>query len=270
MSSFELPPSLPAALGTYLYGLEDPGTGELFYVGRGVGERCRHHAKAALIDGKPSDKLERIRTIQELQKTDPRIVILRHGLPSIASPQQVAAEVEAAVIDVLLRWKVPLTNVVRGAHTVRGLRTLHSLCAELAPNPLALKRPAMLVNITRTWFDGMSDEEMWEAARCWWKAQPQLHEPRPELLLACADQIVRAAWELPWDEGAASVCEQRQIEWNDLDRQRQAIYGNQSAFSAGKRCRFMARKTPADLDQLAGRHVGSVGRSYGSAFRYGP
>ncbi len=269
MNSSDLPSPLPAVLGTYLYGLEDPGTGELFYVGRGVGERCLQHAKAALTEEKPTDKLERIRTIKQLQKTDPQIVILRYGLPRNATPHQVAEEVEAAVIDVLIRWRVPLTNVVRGAHTARGLRTLSSLCAELAPKPLELSRPAMLVNVSRLWFDGMADDEIWEAARCWWKAQPDLRTPRPELLLACADQIVRAAWELPWD-GVELVCERRQIEWDDLDQRRQAIYGERSAFNAGKRCKFLTRTTAPDLSQLVGRHVGSVGRSYGSAFRYGP
>jgi hypothetical protein len=228
------------------------------------------HARDALRDPQPSDKLERIREIIRNVPSGPQIIILRHGLPHAGTPAEVASEVEAAIIDVLLRWKVPLTNVVRGANTERGLRSLESLRAELATLPLRLEQPAMLVTINRTWFDGMSEEEVWSAARGWWVAKPEDRSPRPELLLAVADKIVRGAWRLPWEQGVAAVVERRLLRWDELDVVRQAIYGDPSGFDEGVRCRFIGRVPAPGADALIGKHVGALGRSYGGAFRYAP
>jgi hypothetical protein len=260
----------PKELGTYVYGLEDPRNGELFYVGRGVKDRCLHHARSKLDAPKPSDKLQRIRDIKKECGREPKIVILRYGLPNQASAAEVAAEVEAAVIDVLMRWKVPLTNVVRGAHVDRGLRSLEGLQHELRAEPLHLKQKAMLVNISRTWVDGMSPEDVWEAACCWWAASPEKQIPRPVFLLGVAAGIVRGAWKLPWNRLDETLLDRRIIQWNDLDPIRQAIYGDPANFKVGFRCRFVTGDVDTETQSFIGKHDKALRRSYGSPFRYLP
>lgn len=264
--------TVPPQLGSYVYGLEDPRNGELFYVGRGINDRCLQHARAKLDRADASDKLQRIREIQRDCGCEPRVVIIRYGLPKDASAVGVAAEIEAAVIDVLMRWKVPLTNLVRGAGVSRGLRSLESLQAELEAAPLILPdgEKAMIVNISRTWTDGMSDDEVWEASRCWWVAKPEAQRPLPTLLLGVADGIIRGAWKLPWERFGSSLVERRVLSWDDLDPARQAIYGDPASFKTEARCRFVAGDVDAETKTYVGKQDRLLGRSYGSAFRYWP
>lgn len=258
---------LPAALGVYVYALVDPDEGDLFYIGRGTGDRCVHHAKADLDEPETSDKVERIRRIIARGTGGPDIVILRHALPDGVGAREVAAEIEAAVIDVLIRWKVPLTNLVRGAGVQRGLRTLDSLCAELSAKPLRITASALVVNIGRVWFDGMTDEEVWEAANRWWTASPDRRSPRPSMLLAEAGGIVRGGWALRWDCGVDAVLQRKRVTWDDLDARRRAIYGDPKAFKPKIRCRFLNRDPlPAGCENVVGSRV--EGRSFGAAFRY--
>lgn len=149
-----------------------------------MGDRCLHHARASLNAADASLKLDRIREIKSERGCDPSVVFIRHGLQNNMSQTQVAAEIEAAVIDVLMRWKVALTHLVRGAGVDGGLRSLESLQAERQAKPLVLPagHTAMIVNISRTWSDGMEDKEAWEAPCCWWKADPAKPDAPPNPL----------------------------------------------------------------------------------------
>jgi uncharacterized protein len=70
-------------IGYYVYLLIDPHTSEVFYVGKGVGDRCFAHVQVErrTKDGVIGDypKLDRIREI-EAAGQEVRLDILRHGL----------------------------------------------------------------------------------------------------------------------------------------------------------------------------------------------
>ncbi len=87
----------------YVYLYVDPRDESVFYVGKGIGERCLAHLK----EGGESEKAKRIAAIHD-SNLKPHIDILVHGLAT----SEVALQVEAAVIDLLGREK--LTNQVRG------------------------------------------------------------------------------------------------------------------------------------------------------------
>ncbi len=76
-------------IGYYVYLLTDPRNGQIFYVGKGNGNRVFAHVNEAIHNPKKTDKLERIRRIKEGGR-DVRYDILRHGLT-----ENEALEVEA-------------------------------------------------------------------------------------------------------------------------------------------------------------------------------
>ncbi len=103
-----LPPGVAQKLGPfYVYVLIDPEDGQIFYVGKGTGERLLAHGREAdlVADGKGNHrKLGRIRQIRASGQ-EPRIDVVRHGL----------SETEAFLVEAALIDSVPgLTNASSG------------------------------------------------------------------------------------------------------------------------------------------------------------
>ncbi|MBR0684159.1 GIY-YIG nuclease family protein [Roseomonas eburnea] len=246
------------ALGEYVYALEDPRDGKVFYVGRGVRDRVLHHARDALAGDEPSAKLDRIRAIIS-EGNEPRAWILRHRLGRRTS----AAEMEAVVIDVMSRWHSELLNEVRGAGTEDGIRSLEGLIADHGAEPLQTDRAAIVVNIGRTWVEGITYDNLWDAARKWWTCRPDERRPPSRLLLAEAGNIIRGAWTI------SLPARRQQVRWADLDDRRRAFLGTEASFDPFVACCFDGQRD-AEWDDLVGRHTRPpvLPRSYGSAFRY--
>jgi hypothetical protein len=246
------------ALGEYVYALEDPRDSKVFYIGRGVRDRVLHHAWDAIGTHDPGAKLDRIRDIQR-SGSQPRAWILRRQLGRRTS----AAEMEALAIDILSRWHDPLLNAVRGAGVEDGIRSLDGLIADHAATPLGTDRPAIVVNIGRTWFEGISDDALWDAARKWWACRPGDRTPVPQLLMAEAGNIIRGAWSV------RMPVHRQLVTWADLDDRRRAFLGSEATFAPFTACCFDGERDPA-WDALVGRHTRPpvLPRSYGSAFRY--
>jgi hypothetical protein len=100
----EFAPEIISSLKHYVYLYRDPDTGDIFYVGRGQGNRAFDHLK----DAGETRKAEVIRRLAFSGKS-PVIEILRSRMS-----KNEAKLVEAAVID-LLGLK-QLTNNMRGNH----------------------------------------------------------------------------------------------------------------------------------------------------------
>ena len=96
-------PEIIEKLGHYVYLYLDPDTDEIFYIGKGIGNRVFAH----LSDSAESEKTRRIAAIRQRGR-EPRIELLRYGLS-----EHEAALVEASAID--LFGNEALTNKVRGA-----------------------------------------------------------------------------------------------------------------------------------------------------------
>lgn len=89
----------------YVYELSDPITGDVFYVGKGKGDRVGQHEAAARA-GKPGAKCDRIRQIWASGAQVARIIVKRFARETDAY----AAEVER----IALYGVDSLTNVSRG------------------------------------------------------------------------------------------------------------------------------------------------------------
>ena len=183
----ELPPEVAEKIGPfyfYFYVLVDPRSGQVFYAGKGTGTRLLAHGFEAekLSDVQDRTKLQAIREIRA-HGLEPQIDVVRWGLD-----ETTAFHVEAALIDVLDR----LTNLVRGAHAEQGRTPLKELVAQFGAPPLSddLRPPGLLITLG-DWQDGdvgfpgragggyrlgMSDRELYDATRGWWKVSPKRME----------------------------------------------------------------------------------------------
>jgi hypothetical protein len=189
-------------LGHYVYVLSDPRDGQIFYVGKGKGDRVyQHAAQAHAVAGETRTelKLDRIRSIHR-DGVDVTIEILRHGLTD-----DEAFEVEAAAIDLLRLAGTQLTNRARGRSSrSQGWASLEELRARYAAPPADIQHRVVLIRINRAYRVGMTEEELYTATRQWWVIKPSR---RPDYALAVYNGVVRAAYQIDpeaWEREAES------------------------------------------------------------------
>ena len=155
--------TLSDALGHYVYLLVDPRDGKVFYVGKGVSDRCLQHDH-------PDDGAEKAARIAEIKSAglETKVEIVRHGLAS----REEAFLVESAVIDVY--GIENLTNKVRGhGATDFGRASLAALAARYAPEEAVILHRVVFVKLATTFKKGMSADALYEAARGVWNLSPE-------------------------------------------------------------------------------------------------
>jgi hypothetical protein len=118
--SLRLPPGASSGLGIYVYALRDPRCGQVFYVGKGRGNRVFNHVLAVLTGRKAPDwdrdpqkvKRSKAETIRSIHADNVAVehLILRDGIKN--DPE--ALMVEQAVIDAYAATGHPLANLVSG------------------------------------------------------------------------------------------------------------------------------------------------------------
>lgn len=148
-------------IGYYVYLLKDPRNQEVFYVGKGLGNRVFNHLESALESIDISDKLDRIR---EITNSDEKVehYIIRHGLS-----EKEAFEIEAALIDFVGMQN--LTNAQKGHYSEDfGIKTVDEINAMYEAEELATVLPVLLININKLYNREMTDEQLYEATRKEW------------------------------------------------------------------------------------------------------
>jgi hypothetical protein len=146
-------------IGYYVYQLTDPRNGQIFYIGKGNGNRVFAHVNEAIRNPENTDKLSRIRKIREAG-LEVHYDILRHGLT-----EKEAFEVEAAMIDYLTQ----LANLKIGqASTGRGRMTVPEIIATYDPQPITIREPVLLITPRKLYKRNMSDLELYDITRGNW------------------------------------------------------------------------------------------------------
>jgi hypothetical protein len=154
-------PATIEKLAYYVYFLEDPRDGEIFYIGKGIGNRVFYHINSAISSKDSGDKLDRIRDIIRAGH-EVEHFILRHGLSESA-----AFELEAAFIDLL--GMENLSNIMGGHYSNDfGLKSVKGIQAMYEGNPLVTDEPVLLVNINSQFRRDMTTADIYETTRKSW------------------------------------------------------------------------------------------------------
>ena len=148
-------------IGYYRYLLKDPRNGQIFYVGKGNGNRVFNHAIDAIANPEETDKLTRIRIIRDGGR-EVQYEILRHGLT-----ENEAIQVEAAIIDYM---GVPaLTNKYLGHDsTTQGRMTIPEIISMYNPQPVIIQESVLLITPRKLYERNMSEGELYEITRGNW------------------------------------------------------------------------------------------------------
>lgn len=149
-------------LGYYVYFLRDPRTKQIFYVGKGQGNRIFDHIKCAINAPTASDKLQ---LITEIGADKVEHYILRHGLKD----ENHALEIESACIDLL--GIETLTNEVKGHHSfTQGKKSVSEISLFYDAPEVTITDPVLLITINRYFGPELSPKELYDFTRISWKA----------------------------------------------------------------------------------------------------
>jgi uncharacterized protein len=213
----------------YVYIYRDPRNGEVFYVGKGKGDRAFIH----LSDKSERRKVTRIRAIRAAGY-EPEIQILTHGL----SDPVTALKVEAAIID-LFGLKV-LTNNVRGFEShAFGAMTIDQLVSRYNAPPAKIEESVCLIRVNQLFRYGMSEQELYDATRGIWRTNP--HKHKPKFAFAVYDKVVQEVYAIAdWFPAGTTFSGRRKL--NELmgkeDAQRWEFVGQIAREPIRKRYRF--------------------------------
>lgn len=189
-----MPDEVADALGYYVYLLRDPRDGEVFYVGKGLGQRILSHAVHAW-KGEPdpdldSRKISRIHAIHYAGLEVDHLFV-RTGI----GDEGTAYVVEQAVIDAFRATGRELTNEVAGHHSsTHGLSTIAEQVALHAAEPAPpLPGGSIVVLINRKWRPGDSYAAIYAATRGDWKIGERSRNAS-RVVFGVAHGIIRGAY----------------------------------------------------------------------------
>ena len=178
-------PAVIEALGYYVYLLIDPDTDEIFYIGKGTGNRIFAHLNEAVSQDTETVKLDRIRAIHARGKVV-RHIIQRHGLT-----EKEAFEVEAALIDFV--GLTDLTNRVLGHHSHdRGAMTITEVVAAYDAPQVLITEPVILVIINRLYQRGMSADDLYEVTCGNWHIGKRRN--KADYVFAVSNSLIRQVY----------------------------------------------------------------------------
>jgi len=176
-------PEVTEQLRHYVYLYIDPSTDEIFYIGKGVGNRIFAHLSEM-------NESKKVSTIQELKKQgkSPKIELLRYGLS-----ESEAALIEASVIDFVGTGN--LTNKVRGQHSRSyGRISAKEIIATYSAPPVQITHKVILITINRIYRSDMSALELYEATRGIWRVGRR--RERAEYAFAIYRGVVREVYRI--------------------------------------------------------------------------
>jgi uncharacterized protein len=198
-SNIKFSPAVAKKLGYYVYIYIDPRDGDVFYVGKGNGNRAFAH----LAEKSEHDKVKRIHAIREAG-LEPQIEFLVHGLD-----EETSFRMEAAVID--LFGKDDLSNKVGGYRSrTHGRMTIEQLRATYEQQEVKVDVPAILIRINSKYRHNMSPVELYDVTRHAWVVGDRAEKIK--YAFSVYDGVVREVYQISaWmDAGSTFLNEEPQ------------------------------------------------------------
>lgn len=201
MAMTEFPSEVQRELQNYVYALVNPRSDQIFYVGKGCGNRAFEHLSE---DGN-SEKHERIEDIRS-DGLEPRVDVLAHGLS-----KENALKVEAVCIDVIGLGQ--LTNRVTGQNSSWGGRqSAEKIVATIGAEPVEVDDPALVINIAQTFYYGMSERDLYDITRGIWRLNVD-RARNIDLVLAVHEGVIQEAYQPDdWHPAGTTDYERRDLD----------------------------------------------------------
>lgn len=152
----------------YVYGLIDPRTNQIFYIGKGTGNRVFEHEKESM-NRPDSDKLK-LKTISEIKSfgLDVKKIIINCNLT-----ESEAFAAEAALINAFNYVSdVGLTNIVAGHHSSEALSVedFEKMYGADELHKEDIKHKILVIKINKLYRRNMSAQELYDTVRGVWRA----------------------------------------------------------------------------------------------------
>ena len=155
----KLPPDIQKKLMWYVYLLSDPNTNEIFYVGKGKGNRVFDHFKNLKKDDPKSQKIKEILS----QEKEPKIEFLIHGIEN----ENTIKRIESSIIDLI--DKKNLTNKIGGYESSDfGRMDLNQIIGKYSSKKVDVKEKVLLIKLSKSFRYNMSEVELYDYTRGIW------------------------------------------------------------------------------------------------------
>lgn len=151
----------------YVYGLIDPRTKQIFYIGKGTGNRVFEHEQESLKN--PDSEKLKLKTIAEIKAAGLAVekIIINWNMT-----ESEAFAAEAALINVLnYIGTIKLTNIAAGHHSPEALpvEEFEKLYGAEELQKSDIKHKIMIIKVNKLYRRGMSADELYDVVRGCWK-----------------------------------------------------------------------------------------------------
>lgn len=191
----------------YVYIYSHPETNEIFYVGKGKGNRVFSHLYEIT-------ESEKVKYIQELNSKGlkPKIEILIHGLED----EDVALRVESSIIDLI--GITNLTNKQIGYKSALfGRMTINQINSMYNKKTTNIDEPAILIRISKAFRFTMTEEELYEYTRGRWKLSP-IRAKNAKLAFAVYQGVIQEIYEIAeWFPAGTTESDRKSTNKSGLD-----------------------------------------------------